>query len=217
MRKWLFLCASSLLIFSCKNQNQKEEITTRYHDDGRAKPVVSVIPVIDSTNYDLSWSLSEEFTSMIKSNILAKGSLYLPNINYSIPYNHHPFSNDLNWIKNSFPSNEFVVFLELIQHENDPIRKNFHKESSIADGGMNLNMAMRIRILDLRSEKPQIVLQEVIKDSYYLSKNFVMDDYKRIQWGNKDYLTTPMGLAHGQISKDIVERINDYVTLAKSR
>jgi len=76
---------------------------------------------------------------------------------------------------------------------------------------------MRIRAVDLRGNKPKVILQELVKDSYYISKNVLHTDYDIIVWGVDEYLSSPMGLAHLSFSKEIAERISDYILLAKSR
>ena len=82
---------------------------------------------------------------------------------------------------------------------------------------MNLNSAIRVRLMDLRSTTPKIVLQEMIKGSYFIPKTLLPTDYEQIVWGSKEYSQSPMGIAHGQLISEVVSRVNDYILLAKSR
>ena len=78
-------------------------------------------------------------------------------------------------------------------------------------------MSMRIRIIDIRNDKPTIVLQEMIKDSYYMANNIDNPNYNITSWGTEEYTTSPLGNAHTQFVKQIIDRINDYIMLSKSR
>jgi hypothetical protein len=222
MRSILFIILA--LTLSCCCNNDSKNGCTRYYEDGRSKPVVFVPTVIDSTTYDIPWSLSEEFTSVIKQKLVKSGSLFVSSTDDQenhMSYNQNPFSSDLSWVKNSYPSYEFAVFLELVNHVNIPVTKSPEKKVMSAEKlqsiSTNLNMAMRIRIVDLRGNTPVIVLQELLTDSYYISKNHIDTDYSHISWGMDEYNTSPMGMAHNQLSKEISRRILDYILLAKSR
>jgi hypothetical protein len=78
-------------------------------------------------------------------------------------------------------------------------------------------MAVKMRVVDLRGYKPKIVLQEMIRDTYYIPKNAIPVDYKICGWGTDDFIKSPMGLAHSQLVLEISSRISDYIQLAKSR
>jgi hypothetical protein len=201
-----------LLATTACHKNTNDEIT-KYHEDGRAKPIVAIIPVIDSTTYEGLWSLSDEFTTTISNQVAQTNNIYLQSMEYlkSITNNDNPFQEDLSWVKETYTSNEFVAFVELVEHENVPTTKNVAKSSS------NLNMAIRIRIIDLRNIQPKVILQEYVSDSYYISKNIIPTDYKTSGWGTNDYNLSPMGIAHNQLAKKVAQRISDYILLAKSR
>ena len=78
-------------------------------------------------------------------------------------------------------------------------------------------MAVRIRVLDLRGAHPKVVLQELVKSSYYVPKTLLPINYNEVVWGSEEYATTPMGIAHAEIVGEIVSRLSDYILLAKSR
>jgi hypothetical protein len=212
-----------IILASCHNNTSQEE-TVRYYEDGRAKAVVLVVPVIDSTTYDIPWSLSEEFTDAIKHRLTSKGMFYLSQYSddtYSMSYNQNPYAADVAWIKDVFSPNEFIVFLELVEHVNIPSAKSSETKitnaEKLKDISTNLNMAIRLRVIDNRGTTPQVILQELLTDSYFISKNHIDTDYSHIMWGMTEYNTSPMGMAHNQISKELAERIKDYILLAKSR
>jgi hypothetical protein len=221
MYRYCFLLLSAILLSGCQNKHNNVQ-AMKYHDDGHAKPIVTIVPVLDSSSYEIPWSLSNEFTSLVKDKLGRQGDIYLKNDqNVQLSNDNSPFGININWVKKSFKPSEFVVFLELTQHEDIPISSTVKDPSKISEAykaAVNLNMSMRIRILDIRNDNPIIVLQEVIKDNYYLPNNIMERvDYNATKWGSEEYKTSPMAIAHAQFSKHIIERINDYVMLTKSR
>lgn len=200
-----------LIAFGCKNDMQ----TSRYYDDGRAKPVVYIPTIIDSSSFDFPWSLSEEFTSIITQKVIHKGTLHIPTEpqgTFSIQDN--PFGSDLSWVKKIYDPCQFVVFIELFEHDEVPIKDT---ENTLGNYASNVNMGARIRIVDIRGTHPKIVLQEAFEDSYYISKNLLKTNYNITIWGTDEYKSSPLSMAHNQFAKTITERINDYIMLAKNR
>ncbi|MDP1608927.1 MAG: CT253 family lipoprotein [Chlamydiales bacterium] len=206
--------ATSLLVSSCCNHCNQE--MTRYHEDGRAKPAVAIASMIDTTSFELPWSLSEELTTLVTKRVADTKTIFVQSIEDFAP-NQNPFSQDLSWVKHEFAGQEFVVFMELVQHELVPATKGKKKPSAIQETANNLNMAVRVRVLDLRGKTPKIVLQEMVKESYYIPRSLLPTDYQRTMWGSEEYRSSPMGIAHAQLAQEISSRLNDYILLAKSR
>lgn len=220
MLRYLFLLFSAILLTGCQNKKSNVQ-TMRYHDDGRAKPIVTVAPLLDSSSYEIPWSISEELTHAIQDRLTNQGDIFVLNQeDIHLSNDNNPFGTDINWIKKTFKPTEFVVFLELIEHEEVPVIKTTKDSSRVSESrrrSLNMNVAMRIRIVDLRSDSPNIILQEMIRDSYYVPNSIDKTDYNIVQWGSEEYKTSPMGMAHAQFTKNIIQRINDYIMLAKSR
>lgn len=191
---------------------------TRYHEDGRAKPSIAIASMIDTTSYDCPWSLSEELTSMIVQKIAQNGKIFV-HATPDFPFAENPFGPDLAWIKREFHNEEFAVFLELVEHQDTPVLKTNKTPATVApqEVSTNLKMAVRIRIIDLRSETPKIVLQEIVRSSYYIPKTLMQPNYNQTVWGSEEYRKTPMGVAHLQLVDEITTRLNDYLLLAKSQ
>jgi hypothetical protein len=191
---------------------------SRFHEDGRAKPAVAIMSVIDGTSFDAPWSLSEELTSMIVQKVGQNGSIYVL-AKGDLGYADNPFGTDLSWIKREYPDDEFVVFCELVEHDNVPLSKGKKSSDVIIpfETAMNLKMAVRVRVVDLRTSTPKIVLQEMVRNSYYIPKNIIPTDYSYIVWGTAEYSSTPMGLAHAELANEIATRVGEYIHLAKSR
>lgn len=216
MRKLPILFLAMLAASSCSNNNSQDNVSI-YHEDGRAKPVVSVASLIDTTSFDCSWSLSEEFTTEIVNQLSTSGQIYVRS-HTDFPFSENPFGNDFAWMKKEFRNQEFVVFLELVDHSFTPAT-NGKKTYTISpqEVSMNLNSSVRVRVMDMRTATPKIVLQEMISGSYFIPKTLLPTDYEQIVWGSEEYNQSPMGIAHSQLISEVVSRVSDYILLAKSR
>ncbi len=209
--RYLSLLLLALTAISC-NRSQTDEMS-RFHEDGRVKPSVAIASMLDTTSFDASWSLSEELTQGVMDLISSKGGIYVHSQEES-PFTENPFGTDLSWMKREFQGEEFVVFLELVEHDFVPVRT---KGIPLQEASSNLNMAVRIRVIDLRQETPKIVLQEMIRDNYFVPKTLIPTDYSTDVWGTEGYRKSPMAIAHAGLIEEIANRIADYVLLAKSR
>ncbi len=201
-----------LLAVAC---NRNNDAMTRYHEDGRAKPVVAIASMIDTTSFDAPWSVSEELTSMVVQRVGQSGKIFVVS-KEDDAFTENPFGQDLEWVKREYPEQEFVVFLELVEHETAPANPS-KKNVPIQEMSTNLNMAIRLRIIDLRGASPKIVLQEMVRDSYFIPKTLIPTNYSVVVWGSDEYRKSPMGIAHTQLVQEISARISDYILLAKSR
>ena len=208
-------CATAILIalaaVSC-SRNSNDEMS-RFHEDGRAKPSVAVAPMLDTTSFDASWNLSEELTQGVMDRVAVTGEIFVHSQQES-PFTENPFGADLAWMKREFQGEEFVAFLELVEHEFAPVKT---KGMTLQEVSSNLNMSIRLRVVDLRTSSPKIVLQEMIRDSYFVPKTLIPTDYSVDSFGTEGFKKSPMGVAHAQLIQQVAHRISDYILLAKSR
>lgn len=210
--RYLSTLMLSILAVGC---TRTSDFMTRYHEDGRAKPIVAVASMIDTASFEAPWSISEELTSMIVSQMGQSGKIYIvPKEDENFAEN--PFAYDLSWMKREFPTQEFAVFLELVEHEIVPASK-VKKGLSSQEVSSNLNMAVRLRVIDVRGQTPKIVLQEIVRDTYFIPKTLLPTDYNTASWGTSEFAKTPMGVAHAGLVREIAARVSDYILLAKSR
>jgi hypothetical protein len=209
--RYLSIFLFALSASGCYNLNSPS-LSTRYHEDGRAKPIAAIPAIIDTTSFDASWSVSEELTSAVVQMISKSGKIFVQSQDdFAIAAD--PFMEDLAWVKREFQNQEFAVFLELAEHEFTPSSKQT-LEPGIAN---NLHMGIRVRVVDLRGVEPKIVLQEMVRTTYYIPKTLLPFNYHMFVWGTADYEKSPIGIAHRQIAERVVERVSDYILLAKSR
>lgn len=181
------------------------------------KPIVAIMPVIDSTE-DSTWSLSDEFTYCIAHQLAQRNHLFLLDLDKTrtiptLSYAQNPFGQDIQWLKRTFSDHEFVVFLELIEH-NEVARQNSKKTVDSKKCSAELLMTMRIRIFDLREEEPKIVLQELVHESHFIPRPFTRSNFQQERWNHETFAISPMGLAHSQFIKHVCNRLEEYILWA---
>lgn len=201
----------------CQKDSQNQQ--SAMHSVSKTKPLVALFPIIDNTHSEqYRWNLSDEFTSSIYS-CLAQGPLYLesmPKVRELVKKCKeapNPFGANISWIKKIFNKEQFVVFLELVQHEEVLIRK--FKEMDPKSCDADLKLCMRVRVFDLRAEEPRIILQELIDDSHFIPRNFTRINFQHVPWGDDNFNFSPLGLAHWEFVKEISTRIEDYIIFAQ--
>jgi hypothetical protein len=195
---------------------------THYDSEDRGgpvtAPVTALVPLIDRTTSKLPWDLSDELTSAIYNRLALKNKVHLVDSRKvharvkKLGPAQNPFGDDLGWVRNVFNQEEFVIFLELVEHEEVPVpSETIHAKDLPAE----LNISVRVRVLDLRSGSPRIVLQELIHDSHHIPRPFNRYNFYQTIWGKEGFSISPLGLAHAQMTKEIATRLEDYILLAK--
>ncbi len=217
-KQFLFLIFSvSVLFTSCQKDSGTSYSTSQ---SASFRPSVAIAPVIDHSESNLGWDLSDEITYSVSTRLIQKTKL-----NVSDPQKTrtqlrknkvttNPFGSDLTWVKRTFPGEDFVVFMELIEHREQPRGAGNNKapESLPAD----LNLALRLRIIDVRNEQPQVVLQEIIQDSHFIPRQFTQYNFDQAPWNSEEFGITPVGIAHSLLIKELSARIDDYISLSKN-
>ncbi len=203
-------------------KNGRDTQNVVYQPSITSKPLVALVPVIDTTqNGQYKWNLSQEFTHSISS-FLEKGPLLLEatqKVDQTVQKfkeNHNPFGKHFSWLKKAFTQEEFVVFLELVEHD-EVLQANNKQPVDLKNSAADLNMKMRIRVFDLRTEEPHIILQELVCDSHFIPRQFTHLNFEQISWGEEDFHFSPLGLAHLDFAREIASRVEDYILLAVKR
>lgn len=192
-----------LLLMSCTSRKESEQAL--FYDDGSAKPVIAMTPVIDHSSHNLPWNLAEEFTSNLRYKLLQKEKLLLSPSQKKQEQKikeYDPFGDDLSWIKTLYPQRDFIVFVEVMKHQETPL---FQEEAS------ELQIKVRLRIVDIKEVKPCVVLEEIFNRTQYIPKHFAQRQSPQATWGHEFYGLTPLGLAHAKISSEVVSRVEEYI------
>ncbi|MGL4348749.1 MAG: CT253 family lipoprotein [Chlamydiales bacterium] len=220
MRPIIAFCALLMMITGC--QLNVPSINFRYYDDGREKPIVTLIPMFNRIDLPFVWDIATELTDQLRNDIQKKGSLFLSDeetsrsITSSLSDEEQPFSKDFSWIKNFFQKEQFIVFLELVEHEVSPQSTRIPFSQEVKSTYL-LKMLVRARIIDLRSPKPSVILQEFIRYSHKIPLKGLQIDYEKNCFGTPNYSSTPIAVGHRGLCKEIAKRLEDYILLAKSK
>lgn len=226
----VLICGLCLLFSSCGTQN----ITSQHfkvHDDGRKKAVTCITPIYDLNNILLPWSLSEDLTNSLKTRLVKRGNIYLTNLSIEeidmeensfdqLKTNYLEENLTLNFnnqnLKERYPDSEFVVFMELTKHD---IHAKLEQKTFLdkITPSYALDMAIRLRIVDLRSNTPTLILHEIVEQTHLLPKQFSKIDTENPMWGKKTYGISPLGFAHFALIKEVASRIENYLILAKTQ
>ncbi len=204
----------------CNQNNTTDDQTAFQSEQYRSKPMVTLIPVINSTQAQVEWNLSDELSSEIFYQLSQTRELTLTAPNKvramvkKLKENQNPFGTDIHWVKQTFAQDQFVIFLELTEHE-EVLRQDRKKPSLPEDCTADLKMSMRIRVFDVREEEPKVVLQEIIHDSHFVPRPFTHINFYQTSWEDENFAITPLGLAHAQFTKEISSRLKDYILLSQ--
>ena len=211
------LALLSILAVGCDDQQSSTQ--AYQHAPQQAKPVVSIVPVIDNTKDACNWNISDELTSALYARLSQDNNFYLVDISQvrsktkKLHDNQNPFGTDIGWIKKVFQGDEFIAFAELIEHD-EILRQDRKKSVDPKTCAADLKMAMRLRVFDVRGKEPKIVLQEIITNRHFVPRQYTKMNYHQPAWGEDGFSFSPVGLAHGELTKEIAQRFEDYILLS---
>ncbi len=209
--------AAIILLTSCQHDSAENTVSSRSQS---TKPHLAIAPLIDNTKQSIAWSLSDEITYSLFYKLDQKDKFHIEDpqktlsVTRKLQSSNDPFSDDLKWVKRSFSKNDFVVFLEMLQHEEVP--NLYSSTDKPQDCSSQLKMAMRVVLVDVRSEQPKVILQEIVNDTHFIPKQFNQYNFHQASWGSEEFYISPLGMAHSQFLKEISSRIEDYIQLAQS-
>jgi hypothetical protein len=184
-----------------------------------AAPVVAVVPLIDHTVHNYEWNLSDEISSALYAQMAQQDHLrLLPSSRVRAKVTpllaqHNPFDVDMGWMKKAFQEEEFVAFLELVEHEEvlaDALKPQCNAELSSSE----LRVSVRLRLVDMRGKEPVVILQELIHDAHYIMPQFNRVNFYQVPWKDPQFDSSPIGVAHQKLTREIARRIDDYIRLA---
>ncbi|MBM3199008.1 MAG: hypothetical protein FJZ58_07155 [Chlamydiae bacterium] len=184
-------------------------------------PRVAILPLIDNSEQSLSWNISDEFTYTLCSRLDQKGLLQIAPLSRikahmkKMRSTYNPFGSDLAWTKQVFAEEDFVVFLELIEHREE-LNMPSARQANVSPETLSaeLNICLRLRILDLRKQEPVITLQEIFQESHFIPRQFTKVNFHQATWNTEEFALSPVGIAHTQLLKQLKSRIEDYILLA---
>jgi hypothetical protein len=193
---------------------------TAYHDDGRAKPVVAMLSVKDRSGDQLGWDLSRELTQEIRRRLLEEGQLFVVKEDHlaALP-TQSLFGPDLSWASAYKPS-EFVVALELVEHNRELVDGSTTARSAIDGGepclaGFRINQKVRVRVVDIRGSEPRLAYQELISQRHMAPSNEARIDYMNVSYGTPKFDRSALATAHRRLVDNVAKRLDHYILLEK--
>ncbi len=207
---------ASLLFAGCA---RKKESETAIHEQAKeSRPSVALVPIIDHSASGLPWSLSDEFTYSIGEKLQLRHKVALTNgeaVRSSVKRlkeSQDPFGSDTAWIKQAFQKSDFAAFIELVEHSEKTL---YAKEGeSPQNSPAEMEILVRLRLFDLKGEKPRVILQELLRDAQHIPKQFTKANFHQVPWGSETFDISPLGMAHAQLFEQIAARIEDYILVA---
>lgn len=214
MKYWIPILGIAALCASCV-QNCRD--TTLYQRTGRQKAIVAVLPFIDHTSeHHFSWDLAREFTDEVRKRVFDSNKIYLLRDAGSFELAKQFNTPDPKTIPESafkeLGASEFVVVGELIDQKQIPYGLPKSRDnSSLEEVGAVLSLALRVRVIDVRHEKPKIILQEILNHEHVVARAYINTDYSKAPWGSEAFERTPMGIAHNRLVRELLARVEAYV------
>ncbi|MEF9497250.1 CT253 family lipoprotein [Chlamydia sp. 04-14] len=209
MRKLLLLVSCGLLsinLSSCSLPASGSYHPKLYKSGSKAKGVVAMLPVFyrsGKVSEVLPWNLQSEFTQEIGKRFHSSERLFLIKHSASpqiISQFYSPVVPEFSpqAIVEFLPA-EFVVATELLEQ----------KTSQDMFGHDSITASVRVRVFDIRHNKVSMIYQEIIESSQPLATT--ASDYHRYGWQTKHFESTPMGLMHHRLFREVVARVEGYV------
>lgn len=216
MTRWAISLTTLSLIFSSCNQGTQDSSSSLLESPVLSRPIVALVPVIERARTDLKWSVSKELSHAIRQRLTQKNHLYLmsedavASMAKRAMSGHDPFGLDTSWVKKAFPQNEFVAFMELLEHR----EVSLYPTAETQDSPAELNLTVRVRVFDTREQTPKVVLQEIVQQSHHIPRPFNKANFNQVPWGDEAFEVSPLGIAHEALTKEIASRIEDYILLS---
>ncbi|MBS0584928.1 MAG: hypothetical protein JSR76_01335 [Verrucomicrobia bacterium] len=216
MVRYLFAILVALVASSCAQRaSYPYAAQLTHHENGTPKPKVALVPILDHTSGEIPPSLSQDLTENLFSRLFTSGKFYLT-FDFEVLAKHasldnSPFLDDIDWIKESASPTEFLVFIELVEHKMTP-----NSEGAVSFvQSYNLDVSMRVKVLDLRASKPRVILQELFQETFYIPWRFTSFETKKGSWQKAAMYLSLISSAHTDLLKKISTQIEDYILLAK--
>lgn len=172
MRAFTLLLLPLILLVGCGGPRYGDFF--EYHDDGTVKPKVTLLPI--RSNTEDNRELAQYLDQSIRYTAMDHGQLFLysqDEINPILEKNGELLAKkDYLKLADCFHPSDFVVEMDVVQDEivpYSPELKNCFIPMPTSSSLMARVVKLRLRVIDIRSQEPKIVLYEVIEQSQLLS------------------------------------------------
>lgn len=174
-----------LLFASCGFTTNSGLVTTGYFEDDH-RPHILFQPVEDRAKTAHSMQAAALCTQAITQRLGCKNRLSIS-------------TSPMDITSAKSQGKQFIVFTQLVQHEEG-------KEAS-----PELSVSIHLKILDIRSESPKVLFQEVLNHQTVLLQP--LDSDCNLEWQDENVRLSPLGLLYTKLSREIAEHIEKQVFL----
>lgn len=212
-----FLLGLTLILIGCNKRS--DDSTAFLEAKASNRPIVAIVPILDHSRSDLNWNVSQELSQTIRKRLVSRNQLYLIGEDIFASKaskalaSHDPFDLDTAWVRKTFTPNEFVVFMELIEHKETPILTT-ELPNEVQEAPAELALSVRVRVFDVREKTPKLVLQEIVQQSHHIPRQFTKANFNQVPWGNETFDVSPLGIAHDMLCKELASRVEDYILIS---
>jgi hypothetical protein len=212
-----FLLGLTLILIGC---NKKSDDSTAFLEAKASnRPIVAIVPILDHSRSDLNWNVSQELSQSIRKRLVSRNQLYVMGEDAFVSKaskaltSHDPFDLDTAWVRKTFTPNEFVVFMELIEHNETPILAT-ELPNEAQEAPAELALSVRVRVFDVRDKTPKLVLQEIVQQAHHIPRQFTKVNFNQVPWGDEAFDVSPLGIAHDMLCKELASRVEDYILIS---
>jgi hypothetical protein len=217
MRRLAAVLVMLVILSGCSTKQNTEQAALL--ETKTPHPIVAIVPVIDSAKHNLDWNVSEELTHLLIDRLKQNGNYFLSSEHKVAstlrkkPTCKIHFDTALSEIASTFYGNEFVVLTELFEHEELPRIEEPQTltVANVQNASADLNISLRLRVIDLRGQKPKVILQEMLHESHHIPRQFTRANFYQVTWGTDHFKISPLGLAHMELTKTITQRLETYI------
>jgi len=178
-----------------------------FNKSGDLKDKIAVVHMIDSSAYPHHWDVAAELSDTLDKELARKDTLYVVPVKneVNLSSSKNPFSNDLSWLNNDFAHVNYVVFTELLKHEQSTTAND------LTPSTYTLDIALRVRVFKKCENRFEVMLQEIQTDSFVLPTIFQNSFMTQPSWQERGFEISPIGIAHGKFISETAKRIRDYI------
>jgi hypothetical protein len=205
----LLLCCA---LFGCSPQYSD---FFPYTDRGIKKPSLTLLPIYDSTDGSAGSNFSTELYQSTYNRIRGKGVLFIPpqqnmkRILATMQGQNLFASSDLSVLKR-FSGTDYVCLMEVLDYRVAPYKRGTIKPLYIADlpeeHACVLSIEVKLKIVDMRSNVPKIVRQEVVESNHMISTTAFDED--------SNAHASSLEQVQSRLARDLTDKIEETLCLA---
>ncbi|CDZ81169.1 hypothetical protein BN1013_01700 [Candidatus Rubidus massiliensis] len=181
-----------------------------YHDDGRLKPQVAILPI---SNHDTSLGsdISMDVMRGLRQELMSQGNVFVFDEKDYPCAKESYFGSDLDFA-NVESCAQYVVAIEIFPHETKfyPTEIGCVRFESFPCH-TRVTLSGRARVIDLTCERPRIILQEKFSQEFAVPIDIETVTLESC-YNNDPFLQSTFRLSYQRLAKQIAKKVEQVVT-----